>query len=151
MNCPFCQAAETKVNDSRLVAENNQVRRRRECANCHERFTTYENIEIAMPRITKRNDTREAFSEHKLRQGLEHALEKRPISTEKIDLAINNVMGELRRLGEREIPSRIIGEQIMRELKDLDEVAYVRFASVYRRFQDIESFKAEIDKLLTEA
>lgn len=148
MKCPFCSAEDTKVNDSRLVAETNQIRRRRECISCHERFTTYESIEIIMPRIIKRNEIREAFSEAKLRAGLEHALEKRPISTDAIDVMIKDIMQEIQSLGEREIESPVLGEIVMRKLKELDEVAYVRFASVYRRFQDIETFKAEIDNLL---
>lgn len=148
MNCPFCQATETKVTDSRLVNETNQVRRRRVCVKCDERFTTYETVEMVMPRIIKRNDVREAFSETKLRQGIEHALEKRPVSTEEIDAAIAEIITKIRGLGEREVPSSKIGEQVMRKLKKLDDVAYVRFASVYRRFQDIESFKTEIDKML---
>ena len=150
MNCPFCHAADTKVTDSRLVTETNQVRRRRVCSKCEERFTTYETIEVVMPRIIKRNSVREAFNETKLRQGLEHALEKRPVSTEAIDAAISDIMNDIRGLGEKEISSQTIGELVMKKLKKLDDVAYVRFASVYRRFQDIESFKAEIDKMLRE-
>ena len=148
MLCPFCQSTDTKVNDSRLNVETNQIRRRRECNACHERFTTYESIEILLPRIVKRNDIRESFSEKKLRAGLEHALEKRPISSDDIDIMISEVIQEIQKLGEREIDSPILGEIVMRKLKALDEVAYVRFASVYRRFKDIETFKIEIDKLL---
>lgn len=151
MHCPFCQAIDTKVTDSRFVSETNQVRRRRLCTQCEQRFTTYETIEVTLPRVIKRDDSaREAFSEVKLRQGIEHALEKRPVSTEAIDAAIIEITHKIRSLGEKEIPSKVIGEIVMKVLKKLDEVAYVRFASVYRRFQDIESFKAEIDKMLSE-
>lgn len=150
MNCPFCQASETKVTDSRLVTETNQVRRRRVCSECGERFTTYETAEVVMPRVIKRNDVREAFNEAKLRDGMEHALEKRPVSTEAIDAAISEIKTKIRELGEKEVSSEVIGELVMQALKKLDDVAYVRFASVYRHFQDIESFKAEIDKLLRE-
>lgn len=150
MNCPFCHTSDTKVTDSRLVTETNQVRRRRVCIQCEERFTTYETIEVVMPRVIKRNSIRETFNEAKLRQGLEHALEKRPVSTEAIDANISDIINAVRNLGEKEISSHTIGELVMKKLKGLDDIAYVRFASVYRRFQDIESFKAEIDKMLRE-
>lgn len=147
MQCPFCNALDTKVIDSRLVADGNQVRRRRECITCAERFTTYETAELVMPRIIKQNGNREPFDENKLHAGLLKALEKRPVSIEKVDEAINRIKNHLRATGEREVPSRIVGEQVMQELRQLDEVAYVRFASVYRSFKDLNEFRAEIDRL----
>ncbi len=147
MQCPFCNALDTKVIDSRLVAEGKQVRRRRECITCAERFTTYETAELVMPRIIKQNGNREPFDENKLHAGLLKALEKRPVSIEKVDEAINRIKNHLRATGEREVPSRIVGEQVMQELRQLDEVAYVRFASVYRSFKDLNEFRAEIDRL----
>jgi len=147
MQCPFCNALDTKVINSRLVAEGNQVRRRRECITCAERFTTYETAELVMPRIIKQNGNREPFDENKLHAGLLKALEKRPVSIEKVDEAINRIKNHLRATGEREVPSRIVGEQVMQELRQLDEVAYVRFASVYRSFKDLNEFRAEIDRL----
>jgi transcriptional repressor NrdR len=150
MHCPFCGALDTKVIDSRLVAEGDQVRRRRECITCAERFTTYETAELVMPRIIKQNGNREPFDEDKLRSGLMKALEKRPVSIERVDEAINRIKNTLRGTGEREVPSRAVGEQVMRELRQLDEVAFVRFASVYRSFKDLNEFRAEIDRLSNE-
>ena len=147
MHCPFCGADDTKVIDSRLVAEGDQVRRRRECLTCTERFTTFETAELVMPRIVKSNGAREPFNEDKLRAGLQRALEKRPVSTETLESALHRVMHRLRSTGERELPSRKVGELVMEELKEIDDVAYVRFASVYRDFQDIAEFQAEIAKL----
>lgn len=147
MHCPFCGASETKVIDSRLVAEGDQVRRRRECLSCKERFTTYEVAELLMPRVIKNNSVREPFNEAKLRSGFQRALEKRPVSTEQIESAIAQVKHALQATGEREIKSRVIGEQVMNALSRLDEVAYVRFASVYRRFKDLNEFRQEIDRL----
>ncbi|MDO3381176.1 transcriptional regulator NrdR [Gilvimarinus algae] len=147
MHCPFCSAEETKVIDSRLVAEGDQVRRRRECLSCHERFTTYEIAELVMPRIIKQDGTREPFDEAKLRAGLQRALEKRPVSVESIESAINNIKHFLQATGEREVRSRRLGEKVMDELRGLDEVAYVRFASVYRSFKDLHEFRQEIDRL----
>ncbi|MGJ8689035.1 MAG: transcriptional regulator NrdR [Gammaproteobacteria bacterium] len=147
MHCPFCNALDTKVIDSRLVSEGNQVRRRRECITCAERFTTYETAELVMPRIIKQNGNREPFDEAKLHSGLVKALEKRPVAIEKVDEAINRIKNHLRATGEREIPSRVVGEQVMQELRQLDEVAFVRFASVYRSFKDLNEFRAEIDRL----
>ena len=126
MHCPFCSAEDTKVIDSRLVAEGGQVRRRRECLSCQERFTTYELAELLMPRVIKSDDTREPFDEGKLRSGLLRALEKRPVDMERIEEAISHIKHELRATGEREVTSRMIGEQVMRQLRELDEVAYVR-------------------------
>lgn len=147
MHCPFCGAEDTKVVDSRLVAEGGQVRRRRECLSCHERFTTYETAELLMPRVVKSDGSREPFDEQKLRAGLQRALEKRPVSTEEVESAITQIKQGLQALGERELPSREIGEQVMEKLHALDQVAYVRFASVYRSFQDISEFRAELDRL----
>ncbi|MCB1667648.1 MAG: transcriptional regulator NrdR [Porticoccaceae bacterium] len=147
MHCPFCSTDDTKVIDSRLVAEGGQVRRRRECLSCKERFTTYEMAELLMPRVIKSDGTREPFDEAKMRAGLQRALEKRPVSVEEVEAAITQIKHFLQATGEREIPSRLLGEEVMKRLRELDEVAYVRFASVYRSFQDISEFRAELDKL----
>ncbi len=147
MHCPFCGEDDTRVIDSRLVAEGGQVRRRRECVSCKERFTTYELAELLMPRVIKQDGTREPFDENKLRSGLHRALEKRPVSVESIESAISQIKRLLQGTGEREIASRVIGEQVMAQLRKLDEVAYVRFASVYRSFQDLNEFRAELDRL----
>ncbi len=147
MHCPFCSAVDTKVIDSRLVSEGNHVRRRRECITCEERFTTYESAELVMPKIVKQDGTREPFNEDKLLAGLTKALEKRPVSVEKVEEAINRIKATIRATGEREIPSRDVGEQVMKELRELDEVAFVRFASVYRSFKDLNEFREEIDRL----
>ncbi|MBF7074713.1 transcriptional regulator NrdR [Glaciecola sp. MH2013] len=147
MFCPFCSAQETKVIDSRLVADGAQVRRRRECLECHERYTTFEAAELVMPRVVKRDGSREPFNEDKLRAGLQRALEKRPVSTEQVENCIVRIKSSLRATGEREIKSEMIGSLIMDALKELDKVAYVRFASVYRSFEDIREFGEEIAKL----
>lgn len=150
MHCPFCSADETKVIDSRLVAEGAQVRRRRECAACRERFTSYEVAELVMPRVIKSNGSREPFDEAKLRGGFLRALEKRPVSVEEIEARITEIKHELRATGEREIKSRVLGELVMDALKKLDQVAYVRFASVYRRFDDLAEFRDAIERLEAE-
>ncbi|MCZ6710926.1 MAG: transcriptional regulator NrdR [Gammaproteobacteria bacterium] len=150
MHCPFCGADDTKVIDSRLVVEGDSVRRRRECQTCGERFTTFETAELVMPRIVKSDGNREPFNEDKLRNGLQKALEKRPVSIEEIESALNRITHRLRATGERELPSREVGEAVMMELRSLDGVAYVRFASVYRDFQDVSEFEAEIQKLATD-
>lgn len=147
MYCPFCNETDTKVIDSRLVASGTQVRRRRECLSCHERFTTFESAELLMPKIIKQNGSREPFDEEKLRNGFARALEKRPVSVENIEASINNCKHHLQALGEREVKSLVIGEKVMEELRRLDQVAYVRFASVYRSFQDLSEFQEEIDRL----
>ena len=147
MHCPFCSAVDTKVIDSRLVSEGNHVRRRRECITCEERFTTYESAELVMPKIIKQDGIREPFNEDKLLAGLTKALEKRPVSVEKVEEAVNRIKATIRATGEREIPSRDVGEQVMKELRELDEVAFVRFASVYRSFKDLNEFREEIDRL----
>lgn len=151
MHCPFCSHQDTKVIDSRLAGEGAQVRRRRECEKCGERFTTFESAELVMPRIIKNNGTREPFDEHKLRAGMMRALEKRPVSTEAIEAAIARIGHKLQVTGEREIRSLQVGERVMEELKGLDEVAYVRFASVYRSFEDANEFREEVERLKDEA
>ena len=147
MHCPFCSAEDTKVIDSRLVAEGDQVRRRRECLSCAERFTTYEVAELMMPKLIKQNGNREPFNEEKLRSGMLRALERRPVSVEDIEASITQIKHALQATGERELKSRVIGELVMDALRDLDQVAYVRFASVYRSFQDLSEFQQEIEKL----
>lgn len=147
MYCPFCNAIDTKVIDSRLVTEGSEVRRRRQCPDCSERFTTYEKAELLMPKIIKSDGIREPFNELKLTAGLHRALEKRPVSTEQVETAIEEIKRFLQASGEREIPSRTVGEKVMSTLRELDEVAYVRFASVYRSFQDISQFRDELDRL----
>lgn len=147
MHCPFCSTEETKVIDSRLVSEGYQVRRRRECTSCHERFTTFETAELVVPKIIKNNETREPFNEDKLRRGIMHALEKRPVSADDIEKAISHIISKLRATGEREVPSQLVGNLVMDELKTLDKVAYIRFASVYLSFDDINEFSSEIEKL----
>lgn len=150
MHCPFCTADETKVIDSRLVAEGGQVRRRRECLSCEERFTTYELAELVMPRVIKQNGSREPFNEDKMRGGFLRALEKRPVPVEDIENQIGLIKHRLRATGEREIKSRELGELVMESLKALDQVAYVRFASVYRSFQDLSEFRDAIERLEAE-
>ena len=149
MHCPFCGADDTKVIDSRLVAEGNQVRRRRQCLTCADRYTTYETAELVMPRIKKSDGGREPFNEDKLRSGIDRALEKRPVSREDVENAINRIKHKLRTTGERELPSRAVGEAVMAELRNMDGVAYVRFASVYRDFQDVEDFSEVVRDLST--
>ncbi len=150
MHCPFCSADDTKVIDSRLVADGNSIRRRRECTTCGERFTTFEMAELVMPYVIKRDGTREPFNEDKLRRGLLRALEKRPVSAEQVESAISHIKHQLRTTGEREVPAKQVGEEVMTELKRLDAVAYVRFASVYRDFQDLSEFQEEIRRLTTD-
>lgn len=147
MHCPFCNTPDCKVIDSRLAAEGRQIRRRRECLSCGERFTTFEIIELVMPRVIKSNGQIQPFDEAKLKRSLTLPLQKRPITSDQIDIAIAKITQTLRSLGEREIPARRIGEEVMRVLRELDSVAYVRFASVYRDFQDVAAFKDAIDRL----
>lgn len=147
MRCPFCGSMDTKVIDSRLASEGMQVRRRRECIDCGDRFTTYESAELVMPRIVKTDGTREPFNQEKLLTGILRALEKRPVETESVESAISHIQHRLQSCGEREIPSRQLGEWVMQELRNLDQVAYVRFASVYRSFQDVSEFREEIERL----
>ena len=150
MRCPFCSAARTNVVDSRMAGEGDQVRRRRKCAECGERFTSYESPELSYPRIVKSDDRREEFNEDKLRAGIQRSLEKRPIKTQEVEDAIGRIKRRLRTLGEREIAAREVGEQVMGELRGIDHVAYVRFASVYRNFEDVRAFLEEIEQLENE-
>jgi transcriptional repressor NrdR len=147
MHCPFCGHEETKVIDSRLAGEGGQIRRRRECVDCHERFSTFETAELVVPRIIKRDESREPFDEQKLRNGIVRAVEKRPVSAETVEAMVARIMHKLQSLGEREIPALQLGDLVMEELRAVDEVAYVRFASVYRSFQDVTEFAEEIRKL----
>ncbi len=147
MHCPFCSHNETKVIDSRLMAEGEQIRRRRECIECNERFTTFEVAELLMPKVIKQDGSRQPFDEEKLRAGILRSLEKRPVGVEAIESAINRIKHKLRASGEREVPTQLLGETVMEQLRGLDEVAYVRFASVYRSFKDLNEFRAEIERL----
>ncbi|MFT6758116.1 MAG: transcriptional repressor NrdR [Chitinophagales bacterium] len=147
MYCPFCRAVETKVIDSRLVTEGDQIRRRRECITCSERFTTFETAELLLPKVIKGDGTREPFDEDKMRRGISKALEKRPVSVDEIEACIHKIKHQLQATGEREISSVIIGEKVMEVLRETDEVAYVRFASVYRDFKDLKEFRHELDLL----
>ncbi len=147
MRCPFCQTQDTRVIDSRLASEGDQVRRRRECVGCGERFTTYESAELVMPRVVKRDGTRVQFDELRLRTGLMRALEKRPVATEAVEAALNRIRQRIQALGDGEVAASTIGEWVMEELRELDQVAYVRFASVYRSFQDVSAFREVIEGL----
>lgn len=147
MRCPFCQTQDTRVIDSRLASEGDMVRRRRECTACGERFTTFESAELMLPRVVKSDGVREPFDERKLRTGMQRSLEKRPVPTEAVEQAVNRIKKQLMASGERELASRAIGELVMAELKELDQVAYVRFASVYRSFQDVSAFREVIEGL----
>lgn len=147
MHCPFCQHEDTRVIDSRVSDDGTTIRRRRECEQCNERFNTFETAELKLPNVVKSDGRREAFDERKLRTSFNRALQKRPIAGEEIDTTVRRVIDDLRRSSEREVPSLRIGELVMRELKKLDQVAYVRFASVYRSFEDVQAFREEIEKL----
>jgi len=147
MRCPFCSAQDTKVVDSRLFGEGDQVRRRRQCTVCNERFTTYENAELNLPCLVKNDGSRAPFDDRKLVSGMTRALEKRPVSTEQVEEALNRIRRRLIATGEREVSSRWVGEWVMEELRGLDHVAYVRFASVYRKFEDVNAFREEIEQL----
>jgi transcriptional repressor NrdR len=147
MRCPFCSAEDTRVIDSRLGDSGDSVRRRRECLSCKERFTTYERAELRMPQIIKSDGRREAYNDEKLRAGIYRALEKRPVDTDAVEAAIHRIQHQILGSGDREISSKLIGEWVMVELSELDQVAYVRFASVYRRFQDLDAFSAEVQRL----
>ena len=147
MRCPFCEDKNTRVVDSRLAGDGDQVRRRRECPSCSERFTTYETAELSFPRIVKNDGSRVPFDEQKLRAGVMRALEKRPVPSARVEAAISRIKRALMASGERETRSRRIGEHVMEALRELDQVAYVRFASVYRSFQDVNAFREEIDML----
>jgi transcriptional repressor NrdR len=147
MHCPFCQHDDTRVIDSRVSDDGASIRRRRECAACGERFNTFETAEIKLPNVVKNDGRREPFDERKLRTSFELALHKRPVSSDAIDAAMRAIIDDLRKSGEREVPSRQVGELVMRALKKLDQVAFVRFASVYRSFEDVQAFREEIERL----
>ncbi|NKC14886.1 MAG: transcriptional repressor NrdR [Gammaproteobacteria bacterium] len=147
MRCPICGETDTRVVDSRAIGEGEQVRRRRQCVACAERFTTYETAELTLPRVIKRNGTREPFDAGKLRAGLEAALQKRPVSSDTIEAALSRMQRILTQRGERELRSREVGELVMTQLREIDHVGYVRFASVYRSFQDVNDFREEIERL----
>lgn len=147
MHCPFCQHDDTRVIDSREADDGATIRRRRECPQCGERFNTFETIEIKLPAVVKSDGRREAFDERKLRVGVERALHHRPVASDALDNVVREVVRQLRSVNEREVVSRLIGEWVMNELKRLDQVAYVRFASVYRRFEDVQAFREEIERL----
>jgi transcriptional repressor NrdR len=147
MWCPFCNHQDTRVVDSRVTTDGMQIRRRRQCASCSARFNTYESPEVKAPRVIKADGSREAFSEEKLRNGMLRALEKRPVETREVERAVRSLLREIRSVEDSEIPASLIGEWVMRELSNLDQVAYVRFASVYRRFGDVQAFRDEIEKL----
>jgi transcriptional repressor NrdR len=141
VKCPFCSADDTQVVDSRVSEEGDRIRRRRRCAACDKRFTTYETIELRLPQVVKANGTREEYDEEKVRTGFSRALHKRPVPTGYVDAAVERITQKLLSLGEREIASRRVGEMVMRELYRMDKVAYIRFASVYKDFQDVEDFR----------
>ncbi|MEW5891634.1 MAG: transcriptional regulator NrdR [Pseudomonadota bacterium] len=141
MKCPFCGATDTQVVETRLSEDGASIRRRRRCTSCDKRFTTYETADVRMPHVVKGNGTREEFSLDKLREGFRRALHKRPVPSALVDAAVEHIRQKLLALGEREIGSRQIGEMVMAELYKLDKVAYIRFASVYRSFQDVEDFR----------
>jgi len=147
MHCPFCGENDTRVIDSRLSGDGDSVRRRRECMICKERFTTFETAELNLPRIIKSDGVREPFWEDKLRAGFNRAIEKRPVSSEAVEASINRIKKCLISLGEREVPSLKVGELVMAELQTLDQVAYIRFASVYKSFEDVNAFREVIDAL----
>lgn len=147
MRCPFCGTQDTKVIDSRLAGDGDQIRRRRRCNACSERFTTFETAELSLPRVVKRDGRREPFNEDKLRSGMHHALEKRLVATERVEAAVHRIKRSALTLGDREVPSGRVGEWVMRELRELDQVAYIRFASVYRSFEDIQAFRDLVERL----
>ena len=147
MHCPFCQHEDTRVIDSRVSDDGTTIRRRRECEACSERFNTFEVAELKMPAIVKSDGRRENFDERKLRTSFDRALQKRPVSSEQIDDAVRSACTTPRTSGDRELPSLRVGEFVMAELKKLDQVAYVRFASVYRSFEDVQAFREEIERL----
>ena len=150
MKCPFCSYEESKVIDSRLVADSSQIRRRRECNRCNERWTTFELAELLMPKIVKQDKSRVPFDEIKLKEGISRSLENRPVSQEDFETLIEQIKRDLRGFGEREVSSRVVGETVMKHLRKIDEVAFVRFASVYRSFQDPLEFSEEVKKLSNE-
>ena len=150
MQCPFCDEQDTRVVDSRLALDGAQVKRRRECTRCRERFTTWEAAQVTLPRIVKSDGARVPFDERKLRSGMMRATEKRPVPIEAIEAAVGRIKRRMMRSGEREVASRAVGEAVMDALRDLDQVAYVRFASVYRKFEDVSEFRDEVERLESE-
>ncbi len=150
MKCPFCDFTDSKVIDSRPTEEGTSIRRRRECISCGKRFTTYEKVESVPIMVIKKDQTREPFDREKVLAGIIQACRKRPVSMEQMEQMVDNIESELQNLMDREITSTKIGEMVMNELKKTDDVAYVRFASVYRQFKDINTFVAEVNKLLTD-
>ena len=148
MKCPFCNAADTKVIDSRPAEDNSSIRRRRECISCGKRFTTYEKLETMPLMVIKKDNSREVYDRSKIEAGILHSCHKRPVSTEQIKAGVDDIENTIFNMEEKEIPTSVIGELVMKRLKDLDEVAYVRFASVYREFKDVNTFVEEIGKLL---
>ena len=149
MKCPFCASADTQVIDSRVAEPGDSIRRRRRCSACQKRFTTYETVELRLPQVVKTNGNRSDFDADKIRVGFARALHKRPVPTEYVDAAIDRIVQQVLALGEREIPSRQIGEMVMQELYKLDKVGYIRFASVYRSFQDVADFRDAIKEVET--
>lgn len=147
MKCPFCGGADTQVIDSRETEAGDSIRRRRRCSECQKRFTTYETVELRLPQVVKTDGTRADFDIAKLRTGFTRALHKRPVPTEQVDAAVDRIVQLVLALGEREIPTRQVGEMVMQELYRLDKVAYIRFASVYRSFQDVEDFRDAVRNL----
>jgi len=150
MHCPFCANDDTRVIDSRVVEDGAAVRRRRECEVCGKRYSTYERAELRLPMVVKKDGARQSFNVEKIRGGLQKALEKRPVSAEKLEQAVNNVLRAVQELGESEVPADRVGEFVMQQLRDLDGVAYVRFASVYREFKDVDDFLAAVKNAMAD-
>ena len=150
MKCPFCAEVENKVIDSRLSNQGAVIRRRRECLGCQRRFTTYERVEEILPMVVKKDGRREAFDRVKVIEGLKLACQKRPVSAEQLEAVVDSIERRLQEMGEKEVPTSVIGEAVMRALAQLDEVAYVRFASVYRSFKDLGKFMSELKELISE-
>ena len=150
MKCPFCAEVENKVIDSRLSKQGAVIRRRRECLGCQRRFTTYERVEEILPMVVKKDGRREAFDRQKVLEGLKLACQKRPVGADQLEAVVDGIERRLQEMGEKEVPSSVIGEAVMRELARLDEVAYVRFASVYRSFKDLGEFMSELKELISE-
>ena len=150
MKCPFCAEVENKVIDSRLSNQGAVIRRRRECLGCQRRFTTYERVEEILPMVVKKDGRREAFDRQKVLEGLKLACQKRPVGADQLEAVVDGIERRLQEMGEKEVPSSVIGESVMRELARLDEVAYVRFASVYRSFKDLGEFMSELKELISE-
>lgn len=151
MKCPFCSSSESKVVDSRSSQDSRAIRRRRECLSCHERFTTYERIEEFQPMVVKKDGRRESFDRRKIVEGIIKACEKRPVSMDEVDTFVSDLEKEIQDRGEREVESRFIGERVMSKLRTWDDVAYVRFASVYKQFKDLNEFMDQLQELLSES